>query len=138
MERLKVSPCGGSRCKICKQIIAANQFRFNCGFTYVVRNENLSCRSKDVVYVIKCNSCQAEYIGETGNFRHRINSHNSHIRGNNFNTCRTAEHFNSCGTHISNVADRYKVFILETVKNKTIRKAKEAFYINLFQPKINS
>ena len=134
----KVSPCGGKRCKICKQLIAANQFRFNCGFTYVVQNENLSCRSQNVVYVIKCITCNAEYIGETGNFRQRINGHNSQIRGNYFNACRTAEHFNSCGTHLSNVADRYNVFLLETVKDKAIRKAKESFFINLFQPTINS
>lgn len=36
-----------------------------------------------VIYKIPCNSCDASYIGETGNFKRRIQQHQSDVRKGN-------------------------------------------------------
>ena len=35
-------------------------------------NDNISCKSKHVIYVIQCRGCNEQYIGETVNLRNRI------------------------------------------------------------------
>lgn len=131
-----VHPCNGSRCGICSQILSGNEFHFNCGFVFRVCQTNLNCNSKDVIYVLRCKTCQAEYIGETENLRNRINTHNSHIRTNR-RLCRATDHLVECGLHLSHVNDRYQVFLLDVEHDSYVRKAKESYYIRLFLPKMN-
>ena len=133
----KVKPCNGVRCTLCSQIKSGNSFQFKCGFVYKVEDgENLTCKSKDVIYVLKCNTCGGEYIGETVNLRKRIHTHNSHIRTEQ-HLCRATDHLIECGKHLCDVKERYTVFVLETERDKHVRKAKEAYYIRLFKPMMN-
>lgn len=131
-----VQPCYGTRCKLCPQIRPGNQFQFNCGFIFRVKENNLNCNSKDVIYVLKCTTCGAEYIGETENVRRRMNVHLSSIRTRTL-SCRAAEHLVECGTNYSDIHARFSIFLLEVEKDKFKRKAKESFYIHLFLPKMN-
>ncbi|KAH3849145.1 hypothetical protein DPMN_091541 [Dreissena polymorpha] len=84
----------------------------------------------------KCNTCCGEYIGETINLRKRIHTHNSHIRTEQ-HLCRATDHLIECGKHLCDVKERYTVFVLETERDKHVRKAKEAYYIRLFKPMMN-
>lgn len=138
-EQGKVYPCQSTKCSMCSHIYSSNQFEFNCGFVFLVKDENLNCNSTDVIYVLKCVTCGAEYIGETVNARRRMHTHNSHIRNHKKlkSVCRATDHLVECGVHIPNVADRYKIFFLERESDTYIRKAKESYYIRLFLPRMN-
>lgn len=135
MSEKKVHSCNSSRCSICSQMISGNEFEFNCGFVFQVPDENLDCNTMGVVYVLRCTTCRAEYIGETKNIRHRIHTHNSHIRTNR-RLCRATDHLIECGAKLKNVQDRFQLFLLEKEENTAVRKAKESFYIRLFLPKM--
>ncbi|KAH3735909.1 hypothetical protein DPMN_042470 [Dreissena polymorpha] len=63
-------------------------------------------------------------------------THNSHIRTEQ-HSCRATDHLKECGKHLCDVQERYTVFVLETERDKHVRKAKEAYYIRLFQPMMN-
>ena len=68
-------------------------------------------RCKNVIYVMKCRSCEEEYIGETGNFlRKRVTVHNQHIRDPK---TRVSEQFNSCANLLEpkyNIFPFYKMY----------------------------
>jgi hypothetical protein len=40
-------------------------------------NDSYDCNAKNVVYLLECIKCQEQYIGETENFRKRMNNHRS-------------------------------------------------------------
>ena len=57
-------PCGRSRCNTCTHTNASP--RVNTPGEYITINSKYSCISHNVVYVIKCSTCNKIYIGETG------------------------------------------------------------------------
>ena len=133
----KVNTCNRFGCFVCPQLRVGNSYRFNCGFVFEVpENEQLSCDSKDVIYVLTCKTCHGEYIGETQCLKKRLCTHSSHIRTNQ-HFCRATDHLIECGYHITDVRQRFSVFLLETEHDKDVRKAKESFYIRLFKPLMN-
>lgn len=132
----KVRPCNGFRCMLCSQIQTGDRFLFNNGFVFNVEEEELSCKAKDVIYVLKCTTCQAEYIGETTNIRNRIHTHCSNVKTKQ-QFCRATDHFVSCGTHHSDIRSRFTFFLLEVEHDQHTRRAKEAYYIRLFKPQMN-
>ena len=48
-------PCKGPRCEICKHVVPTRNFTSSTTKrTYEIRQENLNCRSRNVVYLISC------------------------------------------------------------------------------------
>ena len=75
------APCNSRRCKCCKEIETCNTFKSkNTGRKYDIK-ATLTCKSKNLVYLISCKRCGLQYIGETENALHiRMNGHRSDIR----------------------------------------------------------
>ena len=48
--------------------------------TFKCYNENTSCDSKWIIYVISCPICHLQYVGQINNFRARMNGHKSDFR----------------------------------------------------------
>ena len=57
-------PCGRSRCNTCAHTNASPTINTPGG--YVTINSKYTCTSYNVVYLIKCRTCNKVYIGETG------------------------------------------------------------------------
>ena len=74
------APCGSRRCKTCPLIKHTNTFTSNTtGRRYTIRNQ-FTCKTKNIVYMISCNKCNKQYVGETENALHiRMNGHRSDI-----------------------------------------------------------
>ena len=75
----KFSKCEKSNCKHCR-FANCNSFvklreKF---FLPILRNTN--CRSINLIYILYCNCCFHYYIGQTKNFRKRLNEHKRNIR----------------------------------------------------------
>ena len=88
-----------SRCDLCKNfLIQDSKFKsFSTGRTYKI-NQNLSCSSKNVVYLASCMKCNLQYVGSTSTeFKVRFRNHKSSMRTNK-KTCELAVHFN-CNQH---------------------------------------
>ena len=73
--------CSNVSCKTCKYVIATTTFTSHVtGVTFDIRRPT-SCRSVNAIYVIQCNKCGIQYVGETGNeIRQRMNNHRSNIK----------------------------------------------------------
>ena len=70
----KFNRCSGVGCKIkCREnnlVLPLNNFRsnFNDRSYSILTNEDLNCRTKNVVYLVTCTVCKLQYIGETSRF----------------------------------------------------------------------
>ena len=73
--------CGKSRCKLCLSLICSNYIRSTANNkTFKCYNKNTSCDSKWIIYVISCPICDLQYVGQSNNFRARMNGHKSDFR----------------------------------------------------------
>ena len=73
--------CGKSRCKLCLSLICSNYISSTANNkTFKCYNENTSCDSKWIIYVISCPICNLQYVGQSNNLRARMNGHKSDFR----------------------------------------------------------
>ena len=103
---------------------------FSTGETRPIKS-NLTCETKNLIYMIQCNRCNLQYIGETKRrLKDRFNEHRRTIDNPNNKSKPTtaAEHFLSSPNHTAN--DMLLIPIEKIFSNRdSIRKAREAFLI---------
>ena len=73
-----ITPCNS--CDICRHyLVAERKFTSKVtGKTYFIKGD-LSCNSKNVIYLITCDKCKDEYIGSTVDSKPRFRVHKSNI-----------------------------------------------------------
>lgn len=95
-----INKCTDPRCKICSSYLQfTTEFQLSNGKTWHTKS-TLSCNSKNVIYYLTCNQCQANttYIGKTNNIRLRTNQHISSCRTGNGTDKFDAHVYNCQGT----------------------------------------
>jgi hypothetical protein len=76
-EHIGQKPCMGNRCLLCKQLAIRSVVSLpDSLFTWTIKN-SVNCNSTNCVYLAICKKCNIRYVGETLNFRSRMNLHNS-------------------------------------------------------------
>ena len=138
-EKYTTYKCGEPRCKTCHQLIITSEFKTD--IQSVVLNANMSCISRNLIYILLCNGCQEIYVGETGDLlRTRINVHRQHISHCENAPLRVSSHINACGRG-ENILNKFSVLpifkISPYVHNPNFRKEKENHFIQLLKPKLN-
>ena len=109
-------PCNSSRCSTCPFFMETHIFKSHqTNQTFYIK-QNLSCDSKNVIYLINCKKCGIQYVGQTSlTLRDRFTRHRFDIRhkanktvSNHFNT---SDHSISdcCITPIEYVVDQDKL-----------------------------
>jgi len=135
----KVLKCGRPRCKLCSQIIEGSEFKFANDKT-VKPNQNMTCKSDWVVYLLKCANCNKTYIGSTKNpLNIRINLHRDHAK-NPFkkDALGCSRHFSMC---CKDKDIKFYVFPFNQVtRDKTELRLRsiENICINRLKPPLNS
>ena len=124
--------CNHPRCLTCP-FLQEGQTKYTFSATKEERriNDNLNCKSKNLIYLIECKKCTKQYIGETkrqlherfGEHRRSIQNHHQLIKPTPVST-----HFNQPGHSI----DHLLLTPLELIHNTrdSVRKAREAHLIN--------
>jgi hypothetical protein len=59
-----VRKCTDKRCMTCPSLIEGTSFTFKNGWTFTVM-QDISCKTKNLVYAIICSNCGEFYVGET-------------------------------------------------------------------------
>lgn len=72
------APCGKPRCKLCLMMKPTTSAQSRASrFSMQIRG-NFDCDTANIVYLLECGTCGAQYVGQTENpFRTRINGHRS-------------------------------------------------------------
>ena len=118
----------GKQCPICPFInqvktIEGNNFKWKIG-------KQLTCETKNIVYMIQCEKCMKQYIGQSErSLKERISEHKGYIKNSHLEKA-TGAHFNERGHKIEHM----KVCIIEKVNksNEQYRKEREKFFIQKF------
>ena len=109
-----VKKCGNSRCATCQHLQCQSSFTSTkTKVTYPIRHY-VSCKSKNVIYLITCTKCKKQYVGmTTKQLNVRINHHRTSI----FNKKGTFihKHFNLHDHTVQNL----KVQVIDHVPNDT-------------------
>ena len=83
------------------------------GKTYFIKGD-LSCNSKNVIYLITCDKCKDEYIGSAVDFKPLFMVHKSDIKTKK-ERCGTSRHFNEKCSCSASPFGYVKVQIIEQV-----------------------
>ena len=75
--------CSKSRCLTCANVQNTNTFCNSGGSkTFTIRRGPLTCDTPNVVYLVRCKTCDIQYVGSSKSaFRTRFNNYKSHHRG---------------------------------------------------------
>ena len=103
-----VRECKKLGCECCKCLLLANHHVFkNTGYKFTLKS-SMSCDSSNLIYVLICDGCKEEYIGETGigttKLRDRVRVYRQHIRDKNYQMLQVEEHIRECGN------GKFKIF----------------------------
>jgi len=121
----KCKPCEGNKCLTCDIITDCTIFKSTAYNKTFNIKANCNCSTNDIIYLITCQLCNIQYVGESGqNLRDRMNNHKSTIRTNKKTPI--AIHFNS--PH--HTMDHLSVTIIEVCNNNSIfnRRSREYYW----------
>ena len=113
------------RCIAC--VYSANRNQFKCtasGKTFKL-TQQLTCSDQNVIYIIQCKRCLAQYVGKTsGAFKTRINQHRNSIGKSSSGVAR---HFEQTGHKV----DDFSAFVIERVAGDAfVLGVRERFWID--------
>ena len=133
IKKSSVKKCTDKRCMTCPSLIEGTSFTFKNGRTFTVM-QDISCKTKNLVYAIICSNCGEFYVGETKTeLRTRMTVHRQQTRHQDLTIIRANEHFHDCsGGH-------FKIFPLYKVNTEGdfLRRRKETLLINILKPSLN-
>ena len=133
----KISKCGSPKCSICNNIIVGNKFQFKNGPLFEVKT-NMDCSSKNLLYVIKCEGCGEDYIGETGNeLRKRMTVHRQQNRDPTINMIPLSAHLRTCAKDKDNYFTLFPFYKFADNTTEQERIVKESEFITKYRPKLN-
>ena len=95
-KQFTVSKCNDSRCATCPYIYVGEGMEIPNG-QKLFANANMTCKSRNLIYCIKCNGCQQIYIGQTGNLNERVRIHRQQIRQPEYRKIPLSKHLDECG-----------------------------------------
>ena len=125
-----VVKCNNKRCKICDIIIEGKSYTFKNHETKSKINENLSCNSKNVVYIIECSKCKEIYRGSTQALNTRTSVH-SNIKREENRKLNASKHLYQCSR------GQFVIIPIYQTNDYTLLQIKEKNFIDKFKPKLN-
>ena len=108
-------PCLQPRCLTCSHMNTSQIISSKEKHSYPIRG-NFNYKSNEIIYVMTCNICNIQYVGETSNSMNcRCTRHESSIRNNKDHP--VAIHYRS----YNHIIDDYSITIVDQEKNKNRR-----------------
>ena len=92
-----VKRCGQRGCGHCVDILEVNSIYFPNSDIHFHIKTRMNCLVRNVVYFIQCKKCSHTYIGETVNFRRRMNKHKSDSQSIMAASIEVSKHLCMCG-----------------------------------------
>ena len=81
IEAIQSKPCQGYRCQLCTAFVSARYVTSNSnGRTFHFRNQGTNCNTNWAVYVLMCEVCGMQCVGQSNNIRLRMNGNKSDYR----------------------------------------------------------
>ena len=95
---------------------------------------SFNCESSNLIYVVICQGCKEEYIGETGCLvKEQIKIYRHHIRQPKYQQLLVEENLRTCRDRKFHLFPFFKI----SQENKSLRKSYEDYFIDKFKPSVN-
>ena len=129
----KMKNCGNN-CVSCPYLLKASLYQFKpVKKTFLLKN-SFNCQSSNLIYVVICQGCTEEYIGETGCLvKDRINIYRQHIRQPQYLQLAVEENLRTCGDEKFHMFPLFKI----NLEDKLLKKSYEDYFIDKFKPLLN-
>ena len=130
----RVTKCG-KNCETCKLLIEGSSIHMTTTDEDFTVRYNMNCESKNLIYIITCDGCNEQYIGETGNeLKTRMTTHRQHIRDPKTRKLAVSAHIANCGR------GKFKIFPFYKLHNDSTheRRTKEHLFIMKYKPSLNA
>ena len=134
-QKPAVRKCGFPRCILCPIIMTGESYYFkNVDKTFNIKSD-FTCDTLNCIYVLKCNSCEKYYIGETNNFRLRTSLHRNHAKNNS--GLGVSRHLFACSR--GGQEECFSIMPIFKMKedDAILRRTMEAHFINKYKPDLN-
>ena len=123
----------GKNCATCPYISdgLTNYTFFSTGETRPIKS-NLTCETKNLIYMVQCNRCNLQYIGETKRrLKDRFNEHRRTVDNPNTKSKPTtaAEHFLTAPNHTANDMQLIPIEKVYSNRDSILKASREAFLI---------
>ena len=133
----KITKCGRPNCGTCELLIEGESYKFKNGPNFVIKN-NMSCASRNLLYVIRCEGCGEDYIGQTGNeLRKRMTVHKQQIRDPSTRMIPLSGHISDCAKNKAKQFSLFPFYKFREDANEQERIVKETDFISKYKPKLN-
>ena len=133
----KISRCNDPRCQTCKEILVGSRVPIGPKekrITFSIKTR-MNCGVRDLLYVLTCNACKENYIGESEDtLRHRAAVHRNQIAQAQYRKLNVSNH--NCAKDVSpmfTICPFYKLHNQDDIS----RKEKEEYFIQKFKPSMN-
>ena len=128
-----VTKCG-KNCVCCSYIGECKEIKFKNREEKFKLKSRFNCDSTNLIYLLICNGCGEEYIGETSRtLRERVSLYKSRIGDPNLGTIFVEKYVRSCGKEQFSISPFYQM----RNNNLNTRRAHESAFIDDFKPKLN-
>jgi hypothetical protein len=123
--------CTSTKCRACAYIKPCSTIRSHTNCKDFKTIGNINCKTNNIIYLISCNLCNQQYVGETSRpLADRVNTHLSCIRTNKDTP--VGLHFNMADHSLSHFAIT-GIERMDITSNNITRKMKESTWQNLLQ-----
>ena len=124
----------GKNCVSCHYYLKVFLYQFKrVNKTFLLEN-SFNCESDNLIYVVICQGCKGEYIGETGCLvKERKSIYRQHIRQPQYQQLAVEEHLRTCGDGKFHTVPFFKIL----QENKSLRKSYEDYFIDKFKLLVN-
>ena len=127
-----ITKCHKPRCLICDITEKCSSVTFENGNEFFIKHE-MNCDVNFVIYQINCRVCNACYLGETTNFRLRVNKHKSDVKTAANRKLPVNKHLFHCAKGNFSITPIFKCYGESLVE----RRLKETSLIKKFKPTLN-
>ena len=127
--------CGDPRCGTCPYMLETKKITIKATGEEFTIKSSLSCKSRDILYIISCNGCQENYVGlTTTTLAARQRVHRSQILNEHFRQIDLSAHLDQC----TSSGLKYNVAPFYKIHDKTMGEIKEQYFIKRFKPALNN
>ena len=127
-----VKKCGDPRCGTCDYIEEGDKITLKTG-EELKANASMDCKSANIIYCATCPTCGENYIGQSNKLNARVRVHKQQVKDPSVRNTPCCEHFANCGRGKFKIYPFFKMWN----DNDDLRKAKEDYFIKLYNPKLN-
>ena len=122
--------CNKNRCNLCNIIIEGSSYLFKHSNEHFFIRSKLNCQSRNVIYILECDSCSECYLGATNCMNERLYNHRRDINNEEYRTFNVSRHIHQCGTN-------FRFMPIYSNPNYNSLLLYEQIFIRKFKPSLN-